>query len=96
MASLLPHHGEKVSQQSLHDHSASRIDVTVEAETICLKGFVFNSLLVFWGFIVVCLFCLLGIEKKQRVAGSFVIPWDHPFRAGGEGRAVGWVKCIHG
>lgn len=74
--------------------------MTVEAETICLKGFVFlfNSLLVFWGFIVVCLFVLSPWDRKkeQGVAGSFVITWDHPFRAGGEGRAVGWMQCIHG
>ena len=48
--SLLPQHGEKVSQKPFHAHGASGVDVTGEAETPCQKGcfFFFSFLTVFW------------------------------------------------
>lgn len=75
--------------------------MTVEAETTCLKDFFFafvlNNLLGFWVFCFVCLFLSPWDRKKEQgVADSFVIIWDHPFRAGGERRDLGWITCIHG
>lgn len=101
VAYLLSLRGEKVSQQTLHDRSAPRMDVPEEAETpylkrllfVCVWWLFFNSL---FGF---CVFWFLSESRKkeQRVAGSFeslfgTTPLEQMVRE----RAVGWVGCVSG